>query len=96
LPDTTGGHLRVVRSHVYRVVPRWSPKEHEKQPLPGVWADVGAAAADGEDQTLIAEDLDGAKDSIPAYAVLLLELFHRWQWAVPPFALGDLCSEDGG
>jgi hypothetical protein len=31
LPDTTGGHLRVVLSHGYRVVPVWSPREDEKR-----------------------------------------------------------------
>src|SRR5215470_19159651 len=60
----TGGHLRVVRPHGYRVVPKWSPKEQGKRPLLGVWADVGAAAGDGEDQALVAEDLDRAQCGI--------------------------------
>ena len=44
-------------------------------PLLGVWADVGAAAGDGEDQSFGAEDLDGVQDCVTAYVVLLLELF---------------------
>jgi hypothetical protein len=32
------------------------------RPLFGVWADVGAASGDGEDQALLAEDIDGAQD----------------------------------
>jgi hypothetical protein len=48
-------------------------------PLRGVWADVGAAPGDGEDQALIAEDLDRSQDRVTAYVMLLLELLHRWQ-----------------
>jgi hypothetical protein len=92
----TGGYLRVVRPHGYRVIPKWSPKEQGKRPLPGVWADVGAAAGDGEDQALIAEDLDRPQYGVAANVMLLLELFHRRQRAVAPLTLGDLCPEDGG
>jgi hypothetical protein len=91
-----GGHLRVVRSHVCRVVPRWSPKEDEKRRLLGVWAHVGAAAGDGEDQALITEDLDSVQYGVAADVVFLLELFHGRQRAVSPLPLGDPGSEDGG
>lgn len=67
-----------------------------RRALLGVWADVGAAARDGEDQALIAEDLDSAKDGIAADVVLLLKLFHGRQRAVAPLALGDPGPEDGG
>ena len=60
------------------------------------WADVGSAPGDGEDQAFIAQDLDGAKDGIPADDVLLLKLLHGRQWAVPPLARGDPRPEDGG
>jgi hypothetical protein len=43
-------------------------------PLLGVWADVGAAPGDGEDQSFVAEDLDRSQDRVTAYVVLLLEL----------------------
>ena len=48
-------------------------------PLLGVWADVGAAAGDGEDQSFVAEDLDRSQDRVTAYVMLLLELLDRWQ-----------------
>jgi len=65
-------------------------------PLLGVWADVGAAAGDGEDQSFGAEDLDGVQDCVTAYVVFLLKLFDRRQGAVAPLALGDPRPEDGG
>ena len=94
----TGGHLRVVRLHGYRVVPKWSPvpKGAGKWPLLGVWADVGAAARDGEDQALIAENLDRPQYGVTANVMLLLELFHRRQRAFAPLTLGDAGPEDGG
>jgi hypothetical protein len=49
---TAGGHLRVVRWHGYRVVPKWSPEGREAALL-GAWADVGAAVGEGEDQALL-------------------------------------------
>jgi hypothetical protein len=76
----------------------WSPSGPQragKQRLLGVWADVGAAAGDGEDKALIAEDLDRPQYSVAANVMLLLELFHRRQRAVAPLTLGDLCPEDG-
>jgi hypothetical protein len=42
-------------------------------PLRGVWAEVGAAPGDGEDQSFGAEDLDGVQDRVPADVLLLLE-----------------------
>jgi len=42
-----------------------------------------------EDKALIAEGLDGAKDSIAAYMVLLLELSHGRLRTVAPLAFGD-------
>ena len=65
-------------------------------PLRGVWADVGVAPGDGEDQSFGAEDLDRSQDRVTADVVLLLELLHGWQGAVAPFAFGDPCPEDGG
>ena len=65
------------------------PKGGREAALLGVWADVGAAAGDGEDQALVAEDPDRAQYGIPANAMLLLELLNRRQRAVPPLALGD-------
>ena len=65
-------------------------------PLLGVWADIGAAAGDGEDQSFVAENLDRSQDCVSAYVVLLLELFDRWQGAVAPLTLGDPRPEDGG
>jgi hypothetical protein len=92
----TGGHLRVVRPPGYRVVPKWSPEEEGKRSLLGVWADVGAAAGDGEDQALIAEDLDRPQYGVAANIVLLLELSYRRQRAVAPLTPGDSGPEDGG
>ena len=51
---------------------------------------------DGEDQSFGAEDLNGVKDCVTVYVVLLLDLFDRWQRAVSPLALGDPCPEDCG
>jgi hypothetical protein len=59
------------------------------------WTDVGAAPRDGEDHAFITENLDGTKDSIPADVVLLLELLHGRQRAVPPLTRGDPRSQDG-
>ncbi len=73
----------------------WPPTNAERS-LSGVWADIGASTGHGEDQALVAEDLDGAKNGISAYIVLLLELFHGRQRAVPPLASGDPGPEDGG
>ena len=64
-------------------------------PLRGVWAEVGAAPGDGEDQALISDDLDGVQDRVTADVLLLLELLHGWQGAVAPLALGDPRPEDG-
>ncbi len=63
-------------------------------PLLGVWADVGAAPGDGEDQSFAAEDLDRSQDRVTAYIVLLLELLHGRQGAVAPLAFGDPRAED--
>ena len=55
----------------------WSPSGPQraaKRPLLGVWADVGAAAGDGEDQALIAEGLDRPQYGVAADVMLLLEL----------------------
>ena len=65
-------------------------------PLPGVWADVGAAPGDGEDQPLAAQDVDGPQYGVAAYILFLLELLHGRQGTVAPLAPGDPCSEDGG
>jgi hypothetical protein len=65
-------------------------------PLRGVWADIGAAAGDGEDQSFVAENLDRSQDCVSAYAVLLLELLHGRQGTVAPLALGDPRAEDSG
>ena len=78
------------------MVPKWSPQGAGKRPLLGVWADVGAAAGDGEDQALIAENLDRPQYGVAANVMLLLELFHRRQGTVAPLTFGDLCPEDGG
>src|SRR5215831_19501859 len=67
----------------------WSPSGPQRSreaPLPVVWADVGAAAGDGEDQALIAEDLDRPQYGVAANVMLLLELFHRRQRTVAPLA----------
>ena len=64
--------------------------------LTGARADIGSAAGNGEDQALIAEDLDRAKDGVTADVVLLLKLFHGRQRPVPPLPLGDPGPEDGG
>jgi hypothetical protein len=56
--------------------PQVVPKGARKWPLLGTWADVGAAAGDGEDQALIAEDLDRPQYGVAADTMLLLELFH--------------------
>ncbi len=87
-----GGHLRVVRLHGYRVV----PKGTGETALLGAWTDVGAAAGDSEDHAFIAQDLDRAQYGVAANPVLLLKLLHRRQWAVAPLALGDPGSEYGG
>src|SRR5215510_12862493 len=74
----------------------WSPSGPQRSreaPLPVVWADVGAAAGDGEDQALIAEDLDRPHYGVAANVVLLLELLDRRQRTVAPLALGDLCPD---
>jgi len=39
-----------------------------------VWADIGAAASDSEEQALLAEDFDGPEDGVAAYVMLLLQL----------------------
>ena len=65
-------------------------------PLLGVWADVGAAPGNGEDQSFCAEDLYGMQNRVTAYVVLLLELLYRRQGTVAPLALGDPRPEDGG
>jgi hypothetical protein len=75
--------------------PQVVPKGAGKWPLLSVWADVGAAAGDGEDHALIAEDLDRPQYGVAANVMLLLELFHRWQRAVAPLTLGDPGPEDG-
>jgi hypothetical protein len=48
-------------------------------PLRGLWADVGTAPGDGEDQALIAEDLDSPQDGVPAHMMLLLKLLYGRQ-----------------
>ena len=65
-------------------------------PLRGVWADIGAAPGDGEDQALITEDLDSPQYGVPAHVMLLLKLLYGRQGAVAPLALGDPRPEDGG
>jgi hypothetical protein len=65
-------------------------------PLRGVWADIGAAAGDGEDQSFVAENLDRSQDCVSAYVVLLLEPLHGRQGTVAPLALGDPRAEDSG
>jgi hypothetical protein len=72
----------------------WTGRPSEERLLG--WADVGAAPGDSEDHAFITENLDGTKDGIPANIVLLLELFHRGQRAVPPLPCGDPCPQDGG
>jgi hypothetical protein len=62
-------------------------------PLLGVWADVGAAAGDGEDQSFGAEDLDGVQDRVTADVVLLLELL-AWSWTAPRPRTGDRREDD--
>src|SRR5262249_52117797 len=47
LPYAPGGHLRVVRPGVCRVVPKWSPTEHEEVSPLGVSADVVGVAGAG-------------------------------------------------
>jgi hypothetical protein len=65
-------------------------------PLLGVWADVGAAPGDGEDQSFVAEDLNRSQDRVTANVVRLLELLHGRQWTVVPLAFGDPRAEDEG
>jgi hypothetical protein len=62
--------------------------------LLGVWADVGAAPGDGEDQSFVAEDLDRSQDRVTAYIVLLLELFDRWQGAAPGNVMSHRFPDD--
>jgi hypothetical protein len=76
--------------------PQVVPNGAGRRPLLGVCADVGTTAGDGEDQALIAEDLDRPQYGVAANIMLLLELFHRWQRAVAPRTLGDPGPEDGG
>lgn len=94
-----------VESPTFRFQGTRVPAGHSPRPaIPGGpqnerllgWADVGAAPGDGEDQAFIAENLDGTKDGIPANVVLLLELLHRRQRAVPPLARSDPRPQDGG
>jgi hypothetical protein len=68
----------------------------EAESLPRVWADVGAAAGDGEDQALIAEDLDRAQNGVATDVMLLLELLHGRQGTIAPLTLSDPGPEDGG
>src|SRR5215510_5907400 len=75
--------------------PQVVPKGVGKRPLSGVWADVGATAGNGDDQALIAEDLDRPQYGVAANVMLLLELLHRRQRAVAPLTLSDPCPEDG-
>ena len=59
-----------------RVDTVWSPSGPPRSweaPLPDIWTDVGAAAGDGKDQALIAEDLDRPRYGVAANVVLLLE-----------------------
>ena len=59
-------------------------------------AHVGAAAGDGEDDALLAENINGAEHGVAADAVLLLQMLYGWQGTAVPLALGDPGSEDGG
>ena len=61
-----------------------------------VFADVGAAAGNGEDQSLAAENVDSPQYGVAADVVLLLELLHGRQGTVAPLPLGDPRPEDGG
>jgi hypothetical protein len=59
-------------------------------------ADVGAPARDGEYQALVAQQVDGAQDSVAADVVFLLQLLDRGQRAGTPLAFGDLGAQDRG
>jgi len=55
---------------------------------------VAAALGDGEDQAVVAEELDGVQHGVPANAVFVLQGFDRGQRAGAPLTGRDPLGED--